>query len=304
MSVKVIPEPIRLALKKLPGVLPAWQFLRYAVPERIFRRRHAKELLLIEGLPLVTPSSGGSLVARAALTLKSANDTFPLLARLAENQSGFIRVEPLQPTSVSSEPEAVDAANALRDLFVSHCSDKSTRHDYHQLYGPLLRRPWDVSKILEIGIGTNNEDVVSNMSRNGTPGASLRAFRDFLPRAQVFGADVDARVLFQEERIATYTVDQTDATSLEQLGERTGEGFDLIIGDGLHAPNANLSVLIFAMTRVKPEGHIVIEDIPQEAAALWQVVGALMPANFECRLFKSRSALLFVARRRPSERQC
>lgn len=301
MSVKAIPEPIRLALKKLPGVLPAWQFLRYTVPARLYRRRYAKELLLIEGLPLFTPSSRGSLVARAALTLTSANETFPMLARLAENHSGFLHVEPLLPTSVSSEPEAISAANSLRNLFVSHCSDKSTRHDYHRLYGPLLRRPSEVTKILEIGIGTNNEDVVSNMSRDGTPGASLRAFRDYLPRAQVFGADLDARVLFQEDRITTYAVDQTDASSLQRLGQQTGDGFDLIIDDGLHAPNANLSVLLFAMARIKPEGHIVIEDIPPEAAPLWQVVGALMPGDFDCRLFQSQSALLFVARRRRSE---
>lgn len=302
MSVKALPQPIRNALKSIPGVLPAWQFLRYTIPERFRRNRFANELLLIEGLPLFTPSSGGSLVARALLTVKSANETVPLLARLAENRPGFLRLDLLQSTSISAEQNAIDAANELKKLFVSHRSDKSTRHDYHQIYGPILRRRSDVTKVLEIGIGTNNEDVVSNMSREGTPGASLRAFRDFLPQAQIYGADIDERVLFQEERLATYVVDQTDALSLERLGEQVGGDFDLIVDDGLHAPNANLSVLLFAMPRVKLGGHIVIEDIPREAAPLWQVVGALMPESFECRLFQSQSAVLFVARLREGSR--
>ena len=36
----------------------------------------------------------------------------------------------------------------------------------------------DIENILEIGIGTNNEDTVSHMSVKGKPGASLRAFSE------------------------------------------------------------------------------------------------------------------------------
>jgi hypothetical protein len=300
MSVEAIPKPVRAFLKRIPGVLPTWQFVRYALPHRIWRRCHAGDLRIVEGLPLFTPSSGGDIAARAALTFESANLTVPLLARLARPCHGFTHIEPLALGSVASEPAAAAAAAELEALFVTRRSDKSTVHDYHHLYGALLRRRAEVTKVLEIGIGTNNEDVVSNMSRDGTPGASLRAFRDFLPNARIFGADLDARVLFQEDRIATFAVDQTNQSSLERLGSQVGDDFDLIIDDGLHAPHANLSVLLFAMPRVKPGGHIVIEDIPRVAAPLWQVVGAIMPVEFECSLFDSRSALLFVARRRPA----
>lgn len=299
MSVEAIPKPVRALLKRIPGILPTWQFFRYGLPHGIWRRRHAGDLRIVEGLPLFAPSSGGDIAALAALTFHSANHTVPLLAQLARPCDGFVHIEPLTPRSVAAEPAASAAAAELQQLFVARRSDKATVHDYHNLYGPLLRLRAEVNKVLEIGIGTNNEDVVSNMSREGTPGASLRAFRDFLPNAQVFGADVDDRVLFQEDRIATFVVDQTDQSSLARLGSRVGDNFDLIIDDGLHAPHANLSVLLFAMPRVKPGGHIVIEDIPRVAAPLWQVVGAVMPAEFDCRLFNSRSALLFVARRRP-----
>lgn len=297
MNYKDIPQPIRLVLKKLPGVLSTWQMLRYTIPNRIWRWRYAAEVQVVEGLPLFTPSSGGSIMTRAALTFESANRTIPLLAQLAQHCPGFVRTETLASSNVISDASATQAATAMRELFVARRSDKSTVHNYHELYGPLLRRKEDVEKVLEIGIGTNNEDVVSNMSRNGTPGASLRAFRDYLPNARVYGADLDSRVLFREERIETYAVDQTDSVALERLGESVGKDFDLIIDDGLHSPHANLSVLLFAMPRVKPGGYVVIEDIPRSAETLWQVVGAIMPSDFVCRLFNSQSAMLFVAQR-------
>jgi hypothetical protein len=102
-------------------------------------------------------------------------------------------------------------------------------------------------RLLEIGLGTNNPDVVSTMGASGKPGASLRAFRDFLPNARVFGADIDGRILFEEERILTYYVDQTRSISFDELADKLGnEGFDLVIDDGLHSPNANIATMIFA----------------------------------------------------------
>ena len=56
-----------------------------------------------------------------------------------------------------------------------------------------------VNKIFEIGLGTNNIDIVSTMGKKGHPGASLRAFRDFCPNAEIYGADFDSRILFQEK---------------------------------------------------------------------------------------------------------
>jgi hypothetical protein len=273
--------------------------VRLSILGRVWPAPQAAERRIIKGLRIFAPNSAGDVAALAQLTIESANETIPWLARLAANRPGFLHVEPLTAGSVAGEAVAADAAEALRLCFVSQRSDKSTVHDYHLLYGPLLHRRSDIRKVLEIGIGTNHEDVVSNMSRAGTPGASLRAFRDFLPEARIYGADVDPRVLFAEERIATFVVDQTDAASLERLGLEIGANFDLVIDDGLHAPHANLAVLLFAMPRVRPGGAVVIEDIPQAAAPLWQTVGAVMPAEFECRLFDTRSALVFVARRRP-----
>jgi 23S rRNA U2552 (ribose-2'-O)-methylase RlmE/FtsJ len=104
-------------------------------------------------------------------------------------------------------------------------------------------------------MGSNNLDVVSNMGAGGRPGASLRAFRDFLPNAQIYGADIDDSILFQENRIKTFPVDQLNPEALSRLGELIPDNyFDLIIDDGLHAPDANVNTLSFALGKVAPGG--------------------------------------------------
>jgi hypothetical protein len=151
--------------------------------------------------------------------------------------------------------------------------------------------------LLEVGIGTNNLDVLSNMGIDGKPGASLRAFRDFLPRAQVYGADVDRRILFSEERISTFFVDQTDPKSFVGVAGAVDDGFDLIIDDGLHSPHANLATLLFAVERLKIGGWFVVEDIVAPTLPIWQVVAALMPDDHNSYIVISKAAFLFMVHR-------
>jgi SAM-dependent methyltransferase len=165
------------------------------------------------------------------------------------------------------------------------------------LYGSLLADREKVEKILEIGLGTNNVDVLSHMEKTGTPGASLWAFRSFCPRAQIFGADIDARVLFQDERITTLQVDQTNQDSLNGLANSLPKDFDLVIDDGLHSPDANVLTLTFGLGLVRPGGWVVIEDIKPSASSLWQAIAALLPDRFESHLVATPYALVFLARR-------
>ncbi len=252
----------------------------------IFNARHIQ---IIRSLPLYVPSSAGSHKDIAKLTLLSANQVFPFLNGLLEvagthRISQIEKVEDLCTDSMSKE-----VAEKLKLLFNKYGSDKSTHHDYHLLYGYILSDTQRVTAILEIGLGTNNTDVVSNMSALGKPGASLRAFRDALPTAHIFGADVDKRILFTEERIKTFYVDQTDSASLKELSTNLPEKFYLIIDDGLHAPNANIATLSFALKKLKVGGSIVIEDIPPYALPVWYVVASLLPSEYTPRIFSTRN---------------
>lgn len=84
-------------------------------------------------------------------------------------------------------------------------------------------------------------------------------------------ADVDQRILFEEERIQTHFVDQTKPDTLNALKSWLPGPLDLIIDDGLHAPNANLNTLLFALQQVKPGGWIVIEGILEPMLPIWEL---------------------------------
>jgi hypothetical protein len=143
-------------------------------------------------------------------------------------------------------------------------SDKALGwHNYAPLYADLLatfQRP--VHAIFELGLGTNNVDVPSNMGPQGVPGASLRAWRTICPDAIIHGADVDKRVLFEEPSIATAYVDQLDPRTFEPMWHTLGETqYDLMIDDGLHTIEAAAITLSNSIDRLAPDGIYVIEDV-------------------------------------------
>jgi tetratricopeptide (TPR) repeat protein len=251
---------------------------------------------LYQPLALFVPESAGDSNALLMLTLQAVGQTFPLLNHLL-GVVGRTKLSPVRIEQLFTDAEGKAAADVLKLLFTKFGSDKSTGHNYHHLYGEILKDKDDISHVLEIGLGTNNLDVVSNMGTRGMPGASLRAFREYLPNATIFGADIDKRILFQEDRIQTYFVDQTDLTSLESLGKNIPDFMDLIIDDGLHSPNANLAVLAFGLKKLKNHGWLVIEDIPERAVPLWEVVAALLPDTFASRLLRDEGGLVFAVQR-------
>jgi hypothetical protein len=248
-------------------------------------------------MKMFAPCSAGSPKAIAGLTFLSVNQTFPFLARLITGVKKRGLLEAIKIESFCSGDESVHAAAKLNDLFRFYGSDKSNGHNYQLVYGPILKNTGNITRLLEIGIGTNNTDVVSYMDASFNPGASLRAFRDFLPKAAIFGADIDNRILFQEDRIKTFFVDQTDLQTFKCLSESVGDGFDLIIDDALHSPNANIATLIFAIDKLKNGGWFVIEDIRCEALPIWQVVAELLSVNYKPYLIETSQALVFAVQK-------
>jgi SAM-dependent methyltransferase len=115
------------------------------------------------------------------------------------------------------------------------------------------------------------------MGKNGKPGASLRAFANFDSRINVTGADIDHKILFSAERINCFYIDQNNLQTYFRISDSSGiEKFDLIIDDGLHSTFANINSLIFARKHLRPGGHLIIEDIPDRAMPVWNLVIGLM----------------------------
>jgi hypothetical protein len=126
-------------------------------------------------------------------------------------------------------------------------------------------------RIFELGLGSNNPDVLSNMGVFGVPGASLRGWRELFPDALVYGADIDRRVLFQEDRIKTFYCDQLDQLSIRDLWSQPDlkDGVEILIEDGLHTFEANVSFLEGALEHLRPGGVYVIEDVGWEHFDDW-----------------------------------
>ena len=150
-------------------------------------------------------------------------------------------------------------------------SDKGgpkSKHNYTTVYSALFEPiKHDVRRVFEMGIGTQNPDVPSNMVGMGetySPGASMRGWRHYFPKAQVFGADVDGGALFEEDRIKTFQCDQTNGQSVVNLWAKPEliRDFDVIIDDGLHEFSAGMHLMRNSLHKVLPMGYYIIEDIP------------------------------------------
>lgn len=119
-----------------------------------------------------------------------------------------------------------------------------------------------IKNVFECGIGTNNPNLISNMSAAGRPGASLRVWRDYFFNAMIYGADIDQTILFEEDRIQTSHCDQTDPDSIARMWNRFSHiEFDLMIDDGLHTFEAGRTLLEGSFHKLKKGGLYIIEDI-------------------------------------------
>jgi len=112
---------------------------------------------------------------------------------------------------------------------------------YDQLWSSIRNEP---VKMLEIGIGKKG---------------SLRIWKEYFQNGDIYGADIDADKLFQEDRITTLITDQNNATSLQELAQLGP--FDIIIDDGGHQMFQQVNCLITMFDAVKPGGYYVVEDI-------------------------------------------
>ena len=136
-------------------------------------------------------------------------------------------------------------------------------HTYADFYANLFSHCRDsVTRVFECGLGTNNTNYRSSMSSSGKPGASLRVWRDYFPNATIYGADIDKDVLFEEERIKTYYINQLDPVTIKSFWETVGKTeFDFMIDDGLHTFEAGSTLFLNSIDKLSRNGVYVIEDV-------------------------------------------
>ena len=136
-------------------------------------------------------------------------------------------------------------------------------HNYTDFYSKIFdHNRQHIKHILECGIGSNNPNVPSNMGTDYKPGGSLKMWKEYFFNAEIYGADIDKDILFTEERIKTFYVDQLNADSIKKMWEKIDKkDFDLIIDDGLHNFEAGTIFFDNSIEYLSKNGIFIIEDV-------------------------------------------
>lgn len=251
---------------------------------------------------LIAPFIDKKLVS---ITMREENkilaNTLKSLVNIQTSNFEVLTIEEYELQNRQEESVAKSNTPNLGNLFDFYGSDKR-RNQYDQFYAIIINSllnkfPKEVN-VFEIGLGTNNIDVPSNMGLHGSPGASLRAFRDYSHQINVFGADIDRRILFNEERIQTFYINQLDIDSVTKLHTIVSQSH-LIIDDGLHTPEANLNVLSTYKDFMQSGSWIVIEDIAKSQMNLkiWNLVAVILK-EFKVTLLDLPNAYIFIAKKK------
>ena len=159
----------------------------------------------------------------------------------------------------------MNANTSLACLFDHYGSDKTT-NGYAGLYECMFKYlRYQPVTLMEIGIGTMIPGVWSSMKGympdSYQPGASLRAWRDYFPKGDIIGMDLQPDTQFSEPRIRTILTDSRDGGKVTEMLDQLGvSAIDIIIDDGSHSVGDQMATLAANMPRVVTGGTYVIED--------------------------------------------
>lgn len=144
----------------------------------------------------------------------------------------------------------------LDDLFTRFGTDKNIWGyvpAYETHLGPMRNT---ATRVLEIGI-CGFRDIPGNVV-----GASLFAWRDYFPLADVYGLDNDSRFIFNDhDRIHTALCDAYNSEQLAKViaGWRCAN-FDFICDDAVHDPLPQINLALMLLPVLKPGGVYAIEE--------------------------------------------
>jgi len=160
----------------------------------------------------------------------------------------------------------------LCDIMIKWGSDKgkypaagtACGHNYTTLYHYLFKHMRNLPVcVFECGLGTNDPHIISSMKGKGNPGGSIRAWKEYFAFGSIYGADIDEKIIFSEDRIKTYHLDQCNKEAVENMinGAIHEVVFDIIIDDGFHDLNCNIPFMCSMIKQLKEGGLYIIEDI-------------------------------------------
>lgn len=172
----------------------------------------------------------------------------------------------------SSILENIDISSLLKDDLDTYATiypnDKHKQygaHDYITNYNHLLNPyRYTAKNVLEIGIGELNHErgMQSSTQNKYRMGNSLRMWRDYFTHAQIYGIDISPYAMFDNEsRITTLIANQSSHSDLYNVVKTIKHPIDVIIDDGAHIADYQVTSFKFLEKFLKEGGIYIIEDI-------------------------------------------
>jgi len=148
--------------------------------------------------------------------------------------------------AASPYPSPVARDNPLDELGAKYLPTKRL-HNYLPHYWMHFRDiRLEVRKVLEIGVQSDR---------------SIRMWEEFFPNATIYGMDIDPQCRrFEGDRRKIVIGDQSDRGFLQRLVEQADGGFDIVIDDGSHRVEHQLTSFDFLFPTLSDHGIYVIED--------------------------------------------
>jgi 8-demethyl-8-alpha-L-rhamnosyltetracenomycin-C 2'-O-methyltransferase len=143
----------------------------------------------------------------------------------------------------------------LEQFFTQYGTDKGIwgyTPAYETHLGPIRNV---TTRVLEIGI-CGHRDIPNNVV-----GASLFAWRDYFPFAEIYGVDNDSRFVFNDKpRIHTALCDAYSQVELGGALHTWGTKFDFICDDAVHDPGPQIELCTMLWPWLNPGGVYAIEE--------------------------------------------
>lgn len=150
---------------------------------------------------------------------------------------------------------------SLTELATTHGTDKWGMHRYTPHYERFLEHLREESfTLLEIGIG--------GYAHSGEGGASLRMWRDFFPRAQIVGLDIEDKSFVAGDRVHVYQGSQVDPAVLDRIVADFPD-IKVIVDDGSHRPEHIRETFALLFERLPLDGVYAIEDTQTSYWPAW-----------------------------------
>jgi hypothetical protein len=239
------------------------------------------------------PSSKSPGIFATIHTLESTFSVFFEISKFAKNRDVGQSLYELKYNE-----KIISLSSEINTKMDHYGSDKGTFHGYSNIYSSILNEfTGNGIRIAEIGIGTNNTKIPSNMGTKGIPGASLRAWNDISCIEAVYGLDVDRQVLVNSDKISSFYLDQLNQESWNELENSIEPGsLDIFIDDGLHSPLANIMFLNNAHKFVKQNGFIIIEDIDDNSLSFWEMLLSLHSKIWDLKIIRCKRKSIIVGK--------